>query len=101
MFLFLSFRSFKHIVMVLINALPGNSFVNTNTGNNRTETVFYAVVHGAVGNLPPGNEVVNMHPQTWETVFSVGSVQRSYLKDDRLYESVLSSRWKIATDISS
>jgi hypothetical protein len=28
------------IVTDLINALPGNSFVNTNTCNNRRETVF-------------------------------------------------------------
>jgi hypothetical protein len=27
-----------------------------------------------------------MHPQQWETVFSVGSVQRSYVKDERRYE---------------
>jgi hypothetical protein len=27
-----------------------------------------------------------MHPQQWETVFSVGSVQRSYLKDERRCE---------------
>jgi hypothetical protein len=26
--------------MDFINALPGNSFVNTNTGNNRREAVF-------------------------------------------------------------
>jgi hypothetical protein len=30
----------KYIVMDLINALPGNSSVNTNTGNNRRESVF-------------------------------------------------------------
>jgi hypothetical protein len=29
-----------YIVTDLINALPGNSSVNTNTGNNRKETVF-------------------------------------------------------------
>jgi hypothetical protein len=27
-----------------------------------------------------------MHPQQWETVFSVEFVQRSYLKDERHYE---------------
>jgi hypothetical protein len=27
-----------------------------------------------------------MHPQQWERVFSVGSVQRGYLKDERRYE---------------
>jgi hypothetical protein len=29
-----------------------------------------------------------MRPQQWETVFSVGSVQRSYLKDKRRYMTV-------------
>jgi hypothetical protein len=33
-----------------------------------------------IGSLLPSNAAVNMHPQQWETVFSVGSVQRSYLK---------------------
>jgi hypothetical protein len=74
----------------LINALPGNSFVNTNRGNNRRETVFYAVRteknHRDIGSLLPGNAAVKMHPQQWETVFSVGSVQRSYLKDELRYE---------------
>jgi hypothetical protein len=41
--------------MDLINALPGNSSVNMNTGNNRRETVFYAVrvkqKHGVIGSL--------------------------------------------------
>jgi hypothetical protein len=77
--------------------LPGNSFVNTNTGNNRRETVFCAVraeqKHGAIGSLLPGNAAVNMHPQKWETVFSVGSAQRSYLKDERRYE--LSSEFSV------
>jgi hypothetical protein len=54
------------------------------------ETVFYVVragrAHGAVGSLSPGNEAVNMNPKQWETVFSVGSVQRSYHKDERRYE---------------
>jgi hypothetical protein len=27
-----------------------------------------------------------MHPQEWEMVFSVGSVQRSYLKDEWRYQ---------------
>jgi hypothetical protein len=57
----------------LINALPGNSFVNTNTGNNRRETVFYAITaeqkHGDIGSLLPGNAAVNMNPQQWVTVF--------------------------------
>jgi hypothetical protein len=91
------------IVTDLIKALPGNSSVNTSTGKNRRETVLYAVragrAHGDVGSLLPGNEAVNMQPQQWETVLSVGSVQRSYLKDERRYESV-SSRYETATGSS-
>jgi hypothetical protein len=34
----------------------------------------------------PGNAAVNMHPQQWEMVFYMGSMQRSYLKDERCYE---------------
>jgi hypothetical protein len=63
------------------------------------ETVFYAVraeqKHGDIGSLLPGNAAVNMHPQQWETVFSVGSVQRSYLKNKRRYDSVLSSAFSV------
>jgi hypothetical protein len=70
-----------------------NSFVNTNTGNNRREALFYAVrtelALGTVESLLPGNEAVNMHPQQWETVSPVGSVQRSKIKDERRYESVM------------
>jgi hypothetical protein len=63
-----------NIVMDLINALPGNSFVNMNTGNNRRETLFSMwSAHGAVGSPLPGNAAVNMHPKQWEMVFSVGS----------------------------
>jgi hypothetical protein len=40
------------------------------------------------GCLLPGNAAVNMYPQQWDTVFSVGSVQRSYLKNKRRYSSV-------------
>jgi hypothetical protein len=83
----------KHIltdVMNLINALPGNSFLNMNTGNNRRETVFFVVrteqKDGAMGNLLPGIAAVNTHPQQWEMVFSMGSIQRSYLKDKQHYE---------------
>jgi hypothetical protein len=39
-----------------------------------------------MGSLLPGNTAVNMHPQQWEVVFSVGSMQRSYLKSERRYE---------------
>jgi hypothetical protein len=38
-----------------------------------------------MGNLLPGNAAVNMHPQQLETMFSVVSVQRSHLKDERRY----------------
>jgi hypothetical protein len=83
----------------LINALPSNSFVNTITGNNRRETVFYAVraekKQGEIclGSLLPGNAVVNMHIQQWETVFSVEFVQRSYHKNGRRY--VFSSEFSV------
>jgi hypothetical protein len=74
----------------LINALPGNSSVNTNIGNNIRITVFYVVraeqKHEAIGSLLPGKAAINMHPQQWETVFFMWSVQRSYLKDERRYE---------------
>jgi hypothetical protein len=74
----------------MMNALPGNSSVNINRGNNRRETVFYAVraeqKHGDIGSLFRGNAAVNMHPQQWETVFSERSVQRSYLKNEQRYE---------------
>jgi hypothetical protein len=35
-----------------------------------------------------------MHPQQWETVFSVGFVQRSYLKDEQRYEFCVLGRRK-------
>jgi hypothetical protein len=66
------------IVTDLINALPDNRSVNTNRGNSKRETVFYAVraeqKRGDIGSLLPGNAAVNMYPHQWETVFSVGSV---------------------------
>jgi hypothetical protein len=34
----------------------------------------------------PGNAAATMHPQQWEMVFSMGSMQRSYLKDEQHYE---------------
>jgi hypothetical protein len=42
--------------------------------------------HRAMGSLLPGNTAVNMHPQQWEMVFSVGCVQMNYLNDERHYE---------------
>jgi hypothetical protein len=69
-----------HVVTDLIIALPGNSFVNTNTGN-KGNCVFYAICaeqkHGAIRSPFPGNTAINIHPQQWEMVFSAGSVQRS------------------------
>jgi hypothetical protein len=66
------------------------SSVNTNRGNSRKKIPFYAVQkeqrHGATGSLLQGNAEENMHPQQWETVFSVGSAQKSYLKGKRRYE---------------
>jgi hypothetical protein len=71
----------------LINALPGNRSVNTNRSNNRRETVFYVIraeqKYGDTGSVLPSNAAVNMHSQQWETMFSVGSVEMSYLKDER------------------
>jgi hypothetical protein len=46
--------------------------------------------HGTIGRLLPRNEAVNTQPLQNKTVFSVGSVQRSYLEDSRRYESVSS-----------
>jgi hypothetical protein len=76
----------------MARALLSNGSINLNSN----ETVFYAVraeqEQGDVGSVLSGNAAVNMHPQQCETVFSVVSVQRSYLKDERRYSSVLSSR---------
>jgi hypothetical protein len=76
-----SFVDVEHNVTWIARALLRNDTVNL---NNR-ETVFYAVraeqKHGYIGSLLSHNAAVNMHPQQWETVFSVGSVQRSYLKN--------------------
>jgi hypothetical protein len=84
----------------LINALPGNSFVNTNKGNNRTETVFSVrsaeKKHGAMGSLFPGNAAVNMHPQKWEMVFSVGTVQRSL----NIYNLIDEQRYEFSSEFS-
>jgi hypothetical protein len=49
------------------------------------------MVHAEQKHGDIGNAAVNMHPQQWETVFSVGPVQRGYLKTKRRYDSVLSS----------
>jgi hypothetical protein len=89
----------QNIVTDFINALPSNSFVNTITGNNRRDTVFYAFraekKQGDIclGSLLPGNAAVYMHTQQWETVFSVGFVQRSYHKNELRY--VFSSEFSV------
>jgi hypothetical protein len=44
------------------------------------------------------NATVNMHPQQWEAVFSVGSVQRSNLKNYRRYDSRLSSEFVLEAE---
>jgi hypothetical protein len=79
-----------YIVTDLINALPGNSSINTKRQQQKGNCVFCAVraeqKHGAIESLLPGNAAVNMHPQQWETVFSVVFVQTSYLKNERRYE---------------
>jgi hypothetical protein len=55
------------------------------------ETVFLCSPRRAKArSLLLGNAAVNMHPQQWETVFTVGSVQRSYLKNKRRYSSEFS-----------
>jgi hypothetical protein len=64
-----------------------------------TERLSYAVraeeKHGDIGSLFPGNAAVNINPQEWETVFSVGSVQRNYLKNKWRYCSVLTSEFSV------
>jgi hypothetical protein len=49
-----SLKLFYRIVTDLINALPGNSFLNTNTGNNRIEAVFSV------------RSVLNKSTEVWE-----------------------------------
>jgi hypothetical protein len=56
-------------------------------------------MHGTIECLLIGNEGVNTHPKQKKTVFSMGSVQRSYLEDSLPYESV-SSLYETATEIS-
>jgi hypothetical protein len=94
------------VVRNLINALSGNSSVNANRGNNRRETVFSmrfapskrTNIYIYIGSLLPGNAAVNMHPQQWETVFSVGSVQRSYLKNKRALQFRSQSQDRIKSE---
>jgi hypothetical protein len=56
--------------------LLSNGLVNK--PQQKENCVFYAIraeqKHGDIGSLLPGNAAVKMHPQQWETVFSVGSV---------------------------
>jgi hypothetical protein len=74
--------STSHTPMGLHGLLQGQLYLFT--GNNRRETVFSMQSMPTksmeiLGSMLPDNAVVNLHPQQWE-VFSVGSVQRSYLK---------------------
>jgi hypothetical protein len=46
-----------------------------------------AKAQGDIGGMLSSNAAVNMHPQRCETEFSVGSVQRSYLKTKRRVEA--------------
>jgi hypothetical protein len=83
----------ENIVTDLINALPDNSSINMNRDNNKRKNVFSmrsapSKSHGDIGSLLPCNAAVNMHPQQWETVFSVGYVEMSYLKNERRYEFI-------------
>jgi hypothetical protein len=41
-----------------------------------------------IGCLLPGKAAVNMHPQQWETLFSVGSVEMSFLTNEPRYEFI-------------
>jgi hypothetical protein len=64
-------------------------FQETNTGN--IEKVVFSL-----GCAAPRNSAVNMHPQQWETVFSM--VVHAKEKNKWCYDSVMSSRQKIATE---
>jgi hypothetical protein len=67
----------------MARVLLSNGSVNKQQ-QEKENCVFYAVrskqKHEDIGNMLPGSAAVNMHPQQWETVFSVGSVHRGYLK---------------------
>jgi hypothetical protein len=77
--------------------LLGNSNEKTDTPQQEKGNCFHAFraekKHSDIGSLLPGNAAVNMHPEQWETVLSVGSVQRSYLNNKLRYSSVLSSEF--------
>jgi hypothetical protein len=67
----LNFFNVNNIVTNFISALPGNSSVNTNRGNNRREIVFSMRSAPSkstdiyIGSLLPDNAAVNMHPRQW------------------------------------
>jgi hypothetical protein len=67
-------------------------YEKTEKPQQERENVFYGVraeqKNGDTGSLSPDNAEVNMLLQQWETVLSVGSVQRSYLKNKLRYSSV-------------
>jgi hypothetical protein len=68
----------------MVRALLSNSSVKT---LNDRESVFYGVRAANIA-----MQWFGKHVSTIETVFSMGSVQRNYLKKKRHYDSVLSSR---------
>jgi hypothetical protein len=49
--------------------------------------LFYLLVIDTIRCLLPGNEALNTHYLQKKAVFSVGSVQRNYLEDNRLRQS--------------
>jgi hypothetical protein len=81
----------------MARALLSNNSVNKpqQQGNCVLSAVGAEKKHGDIGSLLPGKAAVNMHPQQLMTVFSVGSVQKSYFKNKRRYGSVLSSEFSV------
>jgi hypothetical protein len=61
--------------MYIVCNVDGQSVAKQRLGK-RTSTIERLFMQSA-----PSKSTVNMHPQQWETVFSVLSVQRSYLKN--------------------
>jgi hypothetical protein len=63
--------------MLHVHPLLGNGLVNTLPQKK---------MRGTIGRVLLGDEAVNTHPSQQMTVFSVVSVQRSYLEDNRRYK---------------
>jgi hypothetical protein len=83
---------FLYNVTWMARVLLSNGSVN----KPQQQTVFYGVRAATVA-----MQWFGKHVSTLEAVFSVGSVQKSYLKNKRRYTSVLSSGLKIDTGSSS